>query len=172
VRRHRSHSPTTSSSSTRKTAIFPRRPHGSDPYPGLVPATDGTAQRSLLRVARRCELSGRRDRKSDGGLYLRCGQKLFTVVMFRTPNQQHDGSWLGLAAGATYKEICQFFMAGVSGGVRTGAHQWGIRRGDLQRADFELALCRGCGAAKAIDDRTITPRGGRCQSPIRLSDKR
>jgi 1,4-alpha-glucan branching enzyme len=33
------------------------------------------------------------------------GQRLFTVVTFGTPNQQQDSSWLGLPAGAPYKEI-------------------------------------------------------------------
>ena len=36
-----------------------------------------------------------------------CGsdQRLFVVVTFGTPNQQQDSSWLGLPAGAPYKEI-------------------------------------------------------------------
>ncbi len=33
------------------------------------------------------------------------GQCLFVVVTFGTPNQQQDSSWLGLPAGAPYKEI-------------------------------------------------------------------
>ena len=33
------------------------------------------------------------------------GQSLFAVVTFGTPNQQQDSSWLGLPAGAAYKEI-------------------------------------------------------------------
>jgi 1,4-alpha-glucan branching enzyme len=33
------------------------------------------------------------------------GQRLFTVVTFGTANQQQDSSWLGLPAGASYKEI-------------------------------------------------------------------
>jgi hypothetical protein len=44
-------------------------------------------------------------------------------------------------------------VASVPGRVRAGAYQWGIRRPDLQRADFEPAICRGCGAAAAIDGR-------------------
>ena len=38
---------------------------------------------------------------------LTCGldQQLFAVVTFGTPNQQQDSSWLGLPAGAPYKEI-------------------------------------------------------------------
>ena len=36
-----------------------------------------------------------------------CGsnQRIFAAVTFGTPNQQQDSSWLGLPAGATYKEI-------------------------------------------------------------------
>jgi 1,4-alpha-glucan branching enzyme len=36
-----------------------------------------------------------------------CGsdQRLFVVVTFGTPNQQQNSSWLGLPAGAPYKEI-------------------------------------------------------------------
>ena len=45
----------------------------------------------------------------------------------------------------------QFLMAGVPGGVRAGAYQWGIRRPDLQRADSELAIRRGCGAPAAVE---------------------
>jgi 1,4-alpha-glucan branching enzyme len=33
------------------------------------------------------------------------GQCLFTVVTFGTPNQQQDSAWLGLPAGASFKEI-------------------------------------------------------------------
>jgi 1,4-alpha-glucan branching enzyme len=33
------------------------------------------------------------------------GQRLFAVVTFGTANQQQDSSWLGLPAGAPYKEI-------------------------------------------------------------------
>src|ERR1700730_2550618 len=33
------------------------------------------------------------------------GQRLFVVVTFGTPNRRQDSSWLGLPAGAPYKEI-------------------------------------------------------------------
>lgn len=43
----------------------------------------------------------------DRTVALACGsaQRLFAVVTFGTPNQQQDSSWLGLYAGAPYKEI-------------------------------------------------------------------
>jgi 1,4-alpha-glucan branching enzyme len=34
-----------------------------------------------------------------------CGISLFAVVTFGTPDQRQDSSWLGLPAGAAYKEI-------------------------------------------------------------------
>jgi hypothetical protein len=34
-----------------------------------------------------------------------CGYDLFAVITFGTANQQQDSSWLGLPAGAAYKEI-------------------------------------------------------------------
>src|SRR5271168_2328135 len=59
------------------------------------------------------------------------------------------------SCGEYIPKVIQFLVAGVPGGVRAGAYQWGIRRPDLQRADFEPAVCRGCGAAAAIDGRAI-----------------
>ena len=100
----------------------------------------------------RCELPGGGDGNLTVAYTCGAGQKLFTVVTFGTANQQQDSSWLGLPSGAAYKRY-SIPHGRVPGGLRAGAYQWGIRRADLQRADFEPAVCRGCGAAAAIDGR-------------------